>query len=323
MSRRSYPWLGVGAAALTLLLLGQQAWQAERAGTALADISRPTATRPAFSRPTSAASDGLPASLVGTQPDGGVRFDAQGRPVTDAELRRYFDWYLAALGEQDLTTIRARLARDLALRANPAQAAAVLGWFDNYVAYQQASTQLAEIADPGQRLEAIGQLRRRMLGEAASAGFFGEEEHEAARVLALRQANRDPHLTPAQRDALQRELEASSPGYAEALNQAALRQQAAELDRTLQAGNASEAERHAERSALFDVETADRFADLDRRRAAWNTRVQAYARQHAALQARTGLSEAQRQSEAARLLAGFTPAEQRRIAGLSEAGQLP
>ena len=316
----------LGAGTVVLALLAFCVWRIADAG------------RGAFASPTdSSASNGvvsdsasayagtgsdLPASLRGTRPDGGVRFDNEGLPITDAELRRHFDWYLAAIGEQELPTIRARLLRDLSLRTNPAQTAAVMAWFDRYVAYQRASTELVGITDLRQRLQAVHALRKQMLGENAADGFFGEEENEASRVLALRQAQADPSLSAAERQAVQQGLEAGSPGYAEAVRESGLRQELGRLDAELDRQDASAAERHAERSALLGAAAADRFAELDRQRADWNARLQAYSRQRAALLSRSGLSQRQRRLESQRLLSAFSAAEQRRIAALQEAGVL-
>jgi lipase chaperone LimK len=315
----------LGASTVVLALLAFLAWRGTDAGhgatesSATSPVTQATSPDPATAR---VPGSDLPASLRGTQPDGGVRFDSKGLPVTDAELRRYFDWYLAAIGEQELPVMRARLARDLPLRMNPAQVAAVLAWFDRYVAYQHASTQLAGITDLQQRLDAVHALRRNMLGEAAANGFFKEEENEASRVLALKQMQADPAMSTGERDAIERGLEDGSPGYAEARHESELRQQLGDLDAELDRRGASASERRAERSDLLGPEAADRFAELDRARAHWNARLQDYSRQRAALQARTGLSENQRQLESRRLLAAFSPAEQRRLAALQEAGLL-
>ncbi|HYM86354.1 MAG TPA: lipase secretion chaperone [Pseudoxanthomonas sp.] len=316
--------MGAGTAVLALLLWS--AWRFTDTGTGGgAGSTRIAGGEQAQSASVAAPAspgDDLPASLRGTQVDGGVRFDSEGMPVTDADLRRYFDWYLAAVGEQDLPAIRARLTRDLALRMTPAQASAVLGWFDRYVAYQRASTELAGITDLEQRLRAVQALRRQRLGETAAEGFFGEEENEALRVLALKRARSDPILSEAERLAIEQGLEAGSPGYATAIRESALREQLGKLDTELERQGASASERHAERSALLGSEAADRFAELDRERSDWNARLQTYSSQLATLRARTGLSEPQRRLESQRLLAAFTPAEQRRIAALLEAGAL-
>lgn len=317
----------LGASTVVLALLVFAGWRAFDGGRVVQATSANSAGQVESSSTTgnpgaaSAPSD-VPASLQGTQPDGAVRFDGNGAPVADAELRRRFDWYLAAIGEQDLQRIRARLARDSTLTMNPTQVATVLAWFDRYVAYQHASTQLADISDLQERLEATHTLRKQMLGETASQGFFGEEENEASRVIALKKVQADPGLSSAQREALQRELEARSPGYAEARRESELREQLDQLDSVLDRQGASATERHAERSALLGAEAADRFAELDRARADWNARLQRYAQQRAALQARSGLSDLQRQAESRRLLAAFTAAEQRRIAALMETGEV-
>jgi lipase chaperone LimK len=316
----------LGAGTVVLALLAFFVWrissathgQPESTTTSSATQTMPSSPATAAG----AAGSDLPASQRGTRPDGGVRVDNKGLPITDAELRRYFDWYLAAIGEQELPIMRARLARDLSLRATSAQAAAVLAWFDRYVAYQRASTQLAGITDLRQRLDAVHELREKMLVKAEADGFFGEEENEASRVLALKRIQADPGMDAAEREAIERGLQARSPGYAEARHESELRQQLGELDAELDRQGATANERRAERSALLGPEAADRFAELDRARADWNARLQDYSRQRAALQARTGLSENQRLLESRRLLASFSPAEQRRLAALQEAGLL-
>lgn len=327
MSKARRGWaLGVGAIALTLIVgstrwhsasMGPAAQQREIAPPSYANYPR---TQNAGEAETAAST---PASQQGTSADGQVRFDGQGNPVTDAELRRHFDWYLAGLGEQDLSAIRARLARDMALRMTPAQRQDVLAWFDRYVSYQQASTRLAHIGDLRERLDAVHALRERMLGTNASDGFFGEEETEARRVLAMQQSQRGTDANPTRPSPARTDLEARSPGYAEAREESALRHQVSELTREFDRQDASAAERHSERAALLGPDAADRFADLDRERARWEGLVRAYVRARNALRARTSISPAQRAGQAQALLAGFTPAERRRIAGLEEAGLLP
>lgn len=317
--------LSVGAIALSLIVGSVWLLSASSGTTdSRRDIVSPVdagdlQTRSVGRAPTNASQ---PASQQGSTADGGVRFDSHGNPVTDAELRRYFDWYLAGLGEQDMPTLRARLARDLALRMTPAQRMDVLAWFDRYVAYQQASTRLAGIGDLRERLDAVHALRNHMLGANAAKGFFGEEETEAMRVLSMRQLQREAGRNPGLRASEQSELEEQSPGYAEARKEAAMRQQVLELSSDFDRQHSSAAERHAERTALLGAGAADRFAELDQQRAQWEGRLQAYVRADNALRARGGISETQRVIQARALLASFTPAERRRIASLDEAGLL-
>ena len=145
---------------------------------------------------------------------------------------------------------------------------------------------------------------------------------EALRVLSMKQSQHDGNGRPLQRAFEQAELDRRSPAYAEARNEGAMRQQVSELNIDFDRHNASAALRHSERTALLGVDAADRFAELDRQRAQWKSRVQAYVRERDALRARTGISADQRLTRAQALLSAFTPAERRRIAELDEAGPL-
>ncbi len=82
---------------MVLALLAFFIWRISSTRQGLPEsITTSSATHAASPGPSIAAGatgSDLPASLRGTRPDGGVRFDSKGLPVTDAELRRYFDWY--------------------------------------------------------------------------------------------------------------------------------------------------------------------------------------------------------------------------------------
>lgn len=327
-SKRLKPGPVIAVAVLLVLLVG--IWLALRvtpvdtsAGSAARSANGDAGTAATKTRPIAAKQPtDVPRSLRGTRPDGGVRFDANGAPVTDAELRRYFDWYLATLGEEGVESIRARLQRDLQQRMSPLQVTSVLGWFDRYVDYQQAGTELAGEPDLRMRLDAVHELRARMLGDDAASGFFGEEETEAQRVLTLQEAAGDPSLTPAQRATMQQRVDAASPDYAQARNENALRVQMAQLDAQFDQAGASAAERRAQRSALVGPVAAERFAQLDEQRAHWTARTAAYAQQRTQLEARTDLAAAQRAAAERQLLDGFSVEEQRRVQALWDSGQL-
>ena len=51
-----------------------------------------------------------PASWRGTVPDGALREDERGNLIVSEEVRRRFDYFLSALGEEELNVLRGRVA---------------------------------------------------------------------------------------------------------------------------------------------------------------------------------------------------------------------
>ncbi|MDR1076285.1 MAG: hypothetical protein LBL59_08350 [Xanthomonadaceae bacterium] len=270
----------------------------------------------------SAHTGNVPASLAGTAIDGGIRFDANDFPIPDAELKRLFDWFLAALGEQGPEHIRQRLADELKLRCTPLQAQRVLALFDRYVAYLRATSELdAGSDDLKERLAALKTLRARMLGADVSEGFFDDEESQAQRVLALKELSTRTDLTPEQRAQAEQQIKALSPDYAQAQVIDQQQQDAQALNRMLDSVDATATERFAARRDLFGAEAAERFASLDQQQAQWDSQLREYQRQRDNL-ARRNLTDAQRQTEQQRLLSGFSESQRRRIESLERAGLL-
>ncbi|GIX35715.1 MAG: hypothetical protein KatS3mg126_1494 [Lysobacteraceae bacterium] len=122
-------------------------------------------------------------SLGGSEVDGVITLDAEGRPLPDAGLRRRFDYALALLGEFSLGEIRALVGHWARQAHGDAVAAEVLRLFDRYLALKQAESRIDPGLDPALRLERLARLRRDHFGAAAEA-MFGEEEALARETLA-------------------------------------------------------------------------------------------------------------------------------------------
>jgi len=258
-------------------------------------------------------------SLRGTAVDGDVRFDANGRLVLDAELRRLFDYHLSLLGERGLEAIRALLRRTLSARLEPARIETVLAHFDRYTAYLEAVSRsgIASESDPTRRLAALRLLRRERLGDAMATGFFAEEEALADMTLRRIEIAADPKLDAERKRealaALDREAGYTTRASAE------LPDMAAAIERNARTAS----ERDAERSALWGEDAARRLAALDAERAAWETRVRRYADARARIERDARLNPSAR-AQAIAALRGqmFDATEQRRIAALEDIGRL-
>src|SRR5690625_4485414 len=79
-----------------------------------------------------------PSSLQGTKVDGHVAADANGNLVISVGIREMFDYYLSTLGEENLASVKARIA--LYLEQRLPQKAALQAWdlLNRYLHYRKA-----------------------------------------------------------------------------------------------------------------------------------------------------------------------------------------
>ena len=285
------------------------------------------ADQPVSSRPANATAldiDALIArsSLRGTQADGEVALLPDGRLRIDPELRRRLDYYLTLIGELSLEEIRALLEADIAWTQGQRVADLVVEFFDRYVAMQQAMARSELPNDPLARFERIQAMRRQWLGADADRLFADEIDYDA--YTAERLAVRSADLSANGRAELLDELEASRPQSErlqrmEALTPLAVDQQTETFERQ----QIDAATRHAERSALWGDEAADRLTALDAQRQQWQQRLESYAAARQGLLTNTQMSSTARDQALAGLLSGFSPEEQARLRSLADAGALP
>lgn len=280
-----------------------------------ATYKSPASTTPGFSLNAS--------SLRGTEIDGEILLDASGRVVLDIGLRRLFDYYLSLVGERDIVQIRTMLKAHLLAKYSPVNTNSVLLYFDRYTDYLNALSDLniGNIARPEERLQRVTDLRKKILGAEMASAFFSEEEALAALTLKRMAIAEDKNLSADEKARLLAELDAGEnfSSRTEADTAALISEQTRQLD-VLQL---SDAERTAEREALWGKEAAGRLATLDQQRAQWDARVEQYLLERSRIDANRGLSDAARTQAIANLRARqFNDAEQRRIASLEAIGQL-
>ena len=318
----------IGAAGV--LAAGTATWLALRAPD---ETSAEPAREPAPARVSAPAPSGgttealtiadlppLPASLAGSQPDGALVRDADGRFVPTRDALDLFDYFLAASGEEPDAQIRARIEAAIAERLDdPAPALELL---ERYLAYRGEARALfmdenAAALPLERRLQRIRELRRAHFGELADALFSDEEERWRADIERLHVLH-DPRLAEEERAARLEALDAELPESAREARAVAtaafnLRRDEARL----RAEGASDAEVGALREARFGPEAAARLAALDQARAAWGARVAAYRAERERVAAREPAdAEARAAAIAALRDAHFTGAERLRIEAL-------
>ncbi|MGK3994154.1 lipase secretion chaperone [Sorangium sp. So ce1024] len=305
---------------------------AARSGGAAA-ISRRTAVVPALSvspaparhhraasaspvRVTPTPMPPAPPSLRGADVDGAVIVDEHGDLVVGPEILALFDYFLTATGEEPVAVIRARIVAAIRERASGPAADQAIALLDRYLGYREAAS--AELvgpeADPAARLAALREVRRAHFGEADAERLFGAEEREGEAAIEQSRILADATLSPDERDARIAEVEAALPDEIREAREATVRplvQQAEE--QALRAAGASDEELHAHRVATVGAEAAERLAELDRRRAAWQERLDAFAGARAEIEATVADPAARREAEEALLAGAFTPEERLRV----------
>jgi lipase chaperone LimK len=267
----------------------------------------------------------VPGSLEGTDADGAVTADAAGHLVVDLELRRLFEHFLAASGEESIAVMRARIIAVLHERLPPAAVAEAIAILDRYLGYRDAARRLAAPAGAAAGLDRVHDLRVTWLSAAVARAFFADEEASIAAALARREVAADPALSAAERERRLAEIEARTPAavrQARAAATAPIDEMAREAQ--ARASGASEDQIAAVRTAAFGAEAAGRLAALDRAHAAWDARLAAFRAARAALLADPTLDDAERRRRIADLLArSFSAAEQIRVAALAQMSSQP
>src|SRR5262249_14682188 len=140
---------------------GRQAWglvAVLAAGLVLVVLAGRRTSPPARDATAVRAAATAPASLARTEVDGTLEVDAElaaaGGVRLPRDLRRYFDYFLSAAGEEDEAAIRARIVAHAGPRLSARALARLEGVLDRYLALRRAlSGSLPD--DLGARLEAL------------------------------------------------------------------------------------------------------------------------------------------------------------------------
>lgn len=311
---------GLGAG----LLLGGMLWVMLRADTAVADGVVPDAPQ--------TASGAFVKSHEGTQPDGDLRPAAQGTPGTSdtgplayGELRRLFDYYLSAQGEQNLVAITQQIQTELDRRLNAAQAKKARRLLDLYLSFRRALVDLE--AKPGLAGNGVDAIRQRMLAQQdlrtqyftadEIEGMFGFEDAMDADAVARLEVSQNPKLSAAQKHKQLAALDAAMSPTLRAEREASLAVVRMEQRATdMRAQGASDDEIYRMRAQAFDAGAASRLADLDKEEADWKRRIAVYLEARSqVLKSQANASPGERQQALAQLQQSqFSEDERRRLA---------
>lgn len=264
----------------------------------------------------------LPGSLQGTDVDGELHVDAQGAFVPDAAALRFFEYFLAALGERDEASLRALIAAEIEKRLPASARASALTFLDTYLHYRQEAGDLGRISkDPDDlhaAVDTLYALRRDIFGEKLADTLFAEEEavrtHALERRLLLADTSLDESERKARLDALDRDL---PEPLQRARTQASLPIDVRDEVANMRKQGATDDEVFAMREQKLGRDAAERLAALDRERADFQRRLDDFKARRAGLAQEGKLSPSALEAEVARLFErSFAPSERARASVL-------
>ncbi len=271
--------------------------------------------------PLPSAPPGRPGSLRGTQTDGGFVVDGSGRLVPSVDARLLFDHLLSATGEESPAVLRARIEAEIRKRLKGDAVRDAIALLDRYLTYRdRVRTAAADMENlPLEaRIDRLWQIRREALGPADADAFFADER--ALELAALETRRAVAESTGEERARRLRAAEELLPenlrqARAEAL--APLRQ--FQDEQALRARGGSAADVRKAREDAFGSEAADRLAQLDQERAAFDRKLAEYRAARAKVQADASLDAAARARAVDALMkARFSEPERVRVKALDE-----
>lgn len=250
----------------------------------------------------------LPASFAGTQVDGRFQLDAGGNLLITEDIRRIFDYFLSAIGEEPIGISIQRLRGYITAQLQEPAEGQALALLEQYLDYKRQLVQLekdlpqlADLDAMRQREAAVNALRARLFSAEVHQVFFASEETYNRFTLDRLAIVHDAALDDAAKAAA---VDRLRQGLPEELQDSVLPQLQAELHvqtEQLQAKGATPAEIRRLRQQLVGGEATQRLEALDQQRQGWKQRIGAFQAEKARIEANQGLSDGDRRAAIQRL----------------------
>ncbi|MEO7106793.1 MAG: lipase secretion chaperone, partial [Rhodoferax sp.] len=240
------------------------------------------------------------------------------------ELKRLFDYYLSAVGEQSVEAITQQIQGELDRRVPPAQIKPAQRLLGLYIAFKRELVQLeSQPKLVGNGLQAIRgrflamqDMRSRYFNNEETQGMFGFEDAYDLDAIARLETSQNPALSADEKKRQLAALDATMPEQLRKEREATsivVRVEQQALD--LRAKGGSDDDVYRMRAKALDPEAAARLADVDREEAAWKSRIARYLDERAKLlQSLSNASASEREAGLAQLQqSSFTEAERPRL----------
>ena len=290
--------------------------------------------------------ENLPRSLQGTEVDGEIIIDENKQLVVTEGLRRLFDYFLSALGEEDEAVIYARVESYIRSHTPEPAASQAMKIFDQYIAYLKAipaiekrygNLQLQatkngelDLNVVAQQRQDVAKLRQQHFDKTTITAFFGAEDAYDDYSIAMVKINQDKQMSDAQKEAAKQDYISRMPDNATKANIAQQANLNELITRTeqMQAKGATAEELYNMRRALVGAPAAARLAQVDQQDADFDQRFKQYQTQKQQLlsqnadkvQAQTQIHQIEQQlfnDMERKRLAGYAALQQQKAAALN------
>lgn len=290
--------------------------------------------------------ENLPRSLQGTEVDGEIIIDENKQLVVTEGLRRLFDYFLSALGEENEAVVYARVESYIRSHTPEPAASQAMKIFDQYIAYLKAipaiekrygNLQLQatkngelDLSVVAQQQQDVAKLRQQYFNKNTITAFFGAEDAYDDYSIAMVKINQDKQMSDAQKEAAKQDYISRMPDNATKANIAQQANLEELISRTeqMQAKGATAEELYNMRRELVGAPAAARLAQVDQQDAHFDQRFKQYQAQKQQLlsqnadkaQAQTQINQIEQQlfNETERKrLAGYAALQQQKAAALN------
>ena len=279
--------------------------------------------------------ENLPRSLQGTDVDGEIIIDENKQLVVTEGLRRLFDYFLSALGEENENTIYARV--DSYIRSHTPEPAAsqAVAIFEQYVAYlrgipeiekkygtlQLQATQggTLDLSVVAQQKQDLATLRQQHFDKETIVAFFGAQDEYDDYSMEMVKINQNQQLSDSQKEAAKQDYISRMPDNSTKANltqQANLNELMTRTEQ-LQAKGATAEELYNMRRELVGAPAAARLAQVDQVDADFDQRFKQYqAQKQQLLKQNANKGQAQSQAQINQIEQQlFNEAERKRLTG--------
>ncbi len=262
-----------------------------------------------------------PTSLRGTEVDGELLVDARGNLVLTSQVRHLFDYFLSLIGEESSQQARQRIRDHLTAQLEEPARSQALELLETYLDYQYQLVDLEARFPVAERLEdllareqAVQQLRARLFSREAHEAFFAGEEIYNNFTLERLTIQQDPSLSDREKGLAIEALRENLPEEMQQLLVPQIHNDLREQTLALRAAGADEGRIRQLRMGMLGPEATERLEELDRSRAEWRERVEAFQQERERILSQPGLAESDRRAAVNALLEEqFTANERLRL----------
>ena len=279
--------------------------------------------------------ENLPRSLQDTDVDGEIIIDENKQLVVTEGLRRLFDYFLSALGEEDEAVIYARV--DSYIRSHTPEPAAsqAVAIFEQYIAYLKAIPEIEkkygtlqlqatqggtlDLSVVAQQKQDLAALRQQHFDKETILAFFGAQDEYDDYSMEMVKINQNQQLSDSQKEAAKQDYISRMPDNSTKANltqQANLNELMTRTEQ-MQAKGATAEELYNMRRELVGAPAAARLAQVDQADANFDQRFKQYqAQKQQLLKQNANQGQAQLQAQINQIEQQlFNEAERKRLTG--------